>query len=188
MSEAEQLVGTAKALGITEEDLIERVVDRLSNAFLDHEEYAPVETQFGAQVEAMIKERIDSAVDKLASDHVSKRVEELIAETTLHETNKWGEAKGEPVTFLEYLVERTEFWLTETVNFQGKTKAQEDYNFRGAQSRVAWMIHEHLQYNISTAIKEALKNLNEQVAGGLEQTVKLQIEKVLAKLEVDVKV
>jgi hypothetical protein len=188
MSEAEQLVGTAKALGITEEDLIERVVDRLSNAFLDHDEYAPVETRFGAQVEEMIKERIDSAVEKLADEHIGAQVEEMVAAVTLRETNKWGEAKGEPVTFREYLVHRTETWLTEQVNYQGKSRSEDSYNWKGSNTRVAFMIHQHLDHHISAAIKKALKNLNEQVAGGLEQTVKLQIEKVLAKLEVDVKV
>lgn len=188
MSEAEQIVETAKALGITEDDLVERVVDRLSNAFLDHDEYSPVETKFGTQVKAMIQGRIDAAVEKLADEHVGAQVEEMIAAVTLRETNKWGEAKGEPVTFLEYLTHRAETWLTEEVSFQGKARGEDSYNWKGAQTRVAWMIHQHLQYHISTALKKALANLNDQVAGGLEKTVKLQIKDVLDKLKVDVKV
>lgn len=182
-----------ESLGITKEDLQERVIERIAErAMLEmcivNEEggEALAQSELAQCLDKHIKGHIEASIRELAEKHVLPDIAAHIEAVTLQRTNEWGEAKGKAVTFTEYLVERAEAYLTEKVDWHGKTKSSGDYDWKANQTRVAHMINEHLQFSINTALTAALKTVNQQIAEGLSETVKLQLQDVVAKLKAPV--
>jgi len=173
---------TLESLGLTNEELAERVVDNLTRHLLDSE-FDSIESR----IHTKIKECADESVAKFANEHVLGRVDEYIAGLVLQGTNQWGEAKGEPMTFVEYLVKRAAEYMTEKVNFHGKTQKEEGYNWRGSQTRLAYMIDSHLQYSIKRAMKAFLKEADTTLANGILGTVKAQLAELQDKIRIQVK-
>lgn len=172
---------TLESLGLTRDDICDRVVDRLCGELGSYED-------FEGQVQGKVREAVDAAVSKMADEHILPNVHQYLENLCLQETNRWGEAKGKPVTFIEYLVQRAEAWMTEKVDYQGKAKTERDsYSWRENGTRVEFMIHEHLQYSISTAMKQALADANKTIVGGLQEAVKVKLNEIARKLKVEVK-
>jgi hypothetical protein len=186
---------TIESLGITREEAAERVIQKLAEQMLYDEEYDEDgnafrgHSSFVTEVNKAIKERINAEVAKLGDSEIEPRIAGLIDGVTLQATNSWGEATGKPVTFREYLVERAEAYMTEQVNYEGKSKAEsrDSYSWSAKSTRVAHMIHQHLHYHIESAMKEALGNFNSTVAKGLHEATRVALNGVLAGLKVEVK-
>jgi hypothetical protein len=183
-----------EALGLTKEDLQERLIDRLVHEVLTSnmtdEDGASFVSQstFRRELDKKLKAHIDAAVASMAEQHVLPNVSQYIENLTLTETNRWGEKTGNTVTFIEYLVKRAEDYLTEKVDFQGRSKSETSgYGWNGTQTRVTHMVHQHLHYSIDTAMKQAITDANKVIVIGLQETVKQKLAEVSAKLKVDVK-
>ena len=70
----------------------------------------------------------------------------------------------EALTFAEYLVHRAERYIAEEVDYQGKPKSVDSYQWRAHSTRIVHMIHEHLNFRISSAIEGAMKDANKSIA------------------------
>lgn len=182
-----------EALGISKEDLTEKLLDRLVEDFTTEPTWDEngTETRRGstmaAKITTQIKDHIDATVRRLGEEHVLPRVTELIEGLVLQTTNSWGEKTGKPVTFIEYLTQRADAYVREEVNYEGKTKADDSYNWRKHTTRVAHMIDKHLQFSINTAMTKALADANSSIAVGLAEAVKHSLAEATAKLKVEVK-
>lgn len=183
------------SLGFTQEELQERVVERICDQLLtsidynpDSDEEQPVASRFQNAVKDLVKKRIDETVASLAERYVLPNVSQYIEELTIQSTNEWGEKKGAPVTFIEYLVQRSQAYMREEVNHDGKAKAEADsYGWSGSkQTRITYLIHKHLQYSIETAMKEALAVATGEVARGIHETARLKLNEIAATLKVSV--
>lgn len=187
-----------KSMGMNEDEIRERVLETLCNKLLTEkvqqfdEDGEPYEderkTVLGRALQASIKERIDAAVVQLGDTLIQPRIQELIDACTLQETNRWGEAKGQPITFKEYLIQRAERYLTEEVNYNGKTREQDSYSWSKHSTRIVHMIHEHLQFHINRAMTEALQNANSFIVKGIDDAVKIALAKVLEGVKCSVAV
>ena len=149
----------------------------------DGDQEALPDITFGAALQARVEEKIRAAVDTVAAAHVLPKIEEVIENFCLQKTNEWGDKKGEPLTFTEYLVERAINWIQEPVNHQGKTKGEDSYQFRAQTSRIAYLIDKHLQYHIERAMTDALKDANSAIAEGLNGAVRTALSNVSVKVE-----
>ena len=183
-----------EALGITKADLENRIVEKAVEDLLSGVEFDEdgdewrSRSQLAKKMDAMVKQRIDETVNRLADQYVLPNVATYIENLTLQATNKWGEKTGSTMTFIEYLTQRAEAYISEQVDHNGKSKSESDsYGWSGRTSRVSYMVDEHLHYSIEAAMKQALATANSQIKGGLETAVKMSLEQVLAKLRVDVK-
>lgn len=184
---------TLEGLGFTKEQLQERLVETLAErvlsgivAVVDCGEIQ-VKSSLHRALEKKTREIIDEKIDALAQKHVLPNVSDYLEDLCLQETNRWGEASGKKVTFIEYLVVRANAYMREEVNYEGKTKKENRYgSWSASGTRVAHMIHKHLHYAIETAMTEALVSANKSIAGGLEEAVKIQLEEVRKKLKVTV--
>jgi len=184
-----------KDLGFTEEELQQRVVDQICDRLLsskrfnydDEEEYVG-ESDFHKKLIALVKTRIDEAVEAMGEKHVLPNVSRYVEEICLQETTTWGEKKGEPMSFVEYLVQRADHYLREEVDHSGKTKKENSgYGWSKSGTRVASLIHKHLDFNIQKAMKEAVANVNHSLSAGLEETVKIKLAEISNGLKVTVK-
>lgn len=185
---------TLESLGFTKEELQQRVVDQLCEQILSGKSYDEdgeemyEGSQFKRELEKRLKEHVTATIGAIADKHVLPNVTSYIENLCLQETNGWGEKTGKKVTFIEYLVQRADAYIREDVNHNGKTQGEDSYSWRKNTTRIAYMIHQHLQYHMSQMIESALKNANKSIAGGIEQAVKIQLEQTIGKLKVDVKV
>lgn len=184
-----------KSLGFTQEDLQERVIDRICENLLSSTEYSPddgreypVESRFKTAIDKRVKEQIDATINALAQKHVLPNVSQYIEELTIQQTNQWGEKKGSPVTFIEYLISRAQDYMREEVNSAGKSKAECDsYGWTGTkQTRITHLIHGHLHYSIETAMKDALKVATGEIARGIHETARLKLNEIAAGMKVAV--
>ncbi len=185
---------TLEALGLTEEKLADRLVEKLADHMLSSLQYDEDggewngESRFAKRLSDQVAARLNKIVDDLGEKHVLPRVTAMVEDLCLQETNKWGEKVGKPVTFTEYLVQRADFWLREEVDYSGKTKAEVGgYSFSKSGTRVSYMINQHLQHSISTAMKKALEEANKSIIGGLEEAVKIKLGQIAVQLKTEIK-
>jgi len=184
---------TLEELGLTQDQIQDRVVAALCRAALHTKTFdedgdeCTISTDLKRRLDKVVEEGIDTAVQNLADKEVLPNVSEYIENLTLQATNKWGENKGESLSFTEYLVQRAEAYMQEKVDFQGATKGEcYGSSFRGAQTRLTYMIEKHLHYSIETAMKKVLADGNSAIVEGLEKTIKIQLDAISKKLSVKV--
>lgn len=182
-----------EALGISKEELTEKLLDRLAEDFATEivwdEDGDPVRqrSSMARKLRDQIATQIDASVKALGEQHVIPRVSEMIEGLVLQKTNEWGERAGNPVTFIEYLTQRAEAFLSEPVDFRGEPKTSSNsYDWRKATTRIAFMIDRHLHISIETAMKRALADANASIAAGLNEAVKVSLANATAKLKVAV--
>lgn len=182
-----------EALGFTKEELQDRVVERLCEMFLTTRGVDPfndeteMPTQMRVQIEARVKQEISDRINAIAEAHVLPNVRAYIEELTLQQTSQWGEKKGEPLTFTEYLVDRAKAYMLEKVDYNGKGKDEAGgYSWTGTQTRITHLVHQHLHYSIETAMKDALKTATGALAIGLHETCRVKLNEIAAGMKVAV--
>lgn len=175
---------TLEDLGVTKEKLLELVVEKLTDSvMLDDEGY---ESKLFEEFNKKVRQSIDQSIAALAEKSVLPNVAEYVEKITLQATNEWGEKKGEPKSFIEYLIWRAEVYLSEKVDHNGKGKNEGDYSWSGRQTRICYLVHHHLQYAIENAMKKALENANASIIGGINEAVRMKLDEVAAKFKVQV--
>jgi hypothetical protein len=135
-------------------------------------------------MKASVVSLVDARVQKIADEHIAPRVATLIDSTVLQETTKWGERKGEPLTFCEYLVARAQSYMMDEVNWDGVTKAEGGYAWQKHSTRLTTMVHRHLHARIEEAVKGGVAVVNATLADGINAAVKVAIEQVTAGIKV----
>lgn len=181
-----------ESLGITKDDLQERIVeaavDRLMTDRTEDEDGRSYinKSALKRELEKSIVAHVNEQIGHLATEHVLPRVTEIVDGLTLQETNKWGEARGQKLTFIEYLVQRADAYMREEVDFEGRPKGSDAYNWKASGTRITYLVNKHLHYSIESAMKQALSHANHSITQGLEGAVKIALANATAALKVQV--
>lgn len=183
-----------KDLGFTQKELQSKVVDRISEKLMTRDscdengDLWVKSSEFKTALETRIKEGIDAAINKLAEEHLLPNVAKQVEEMCLQSTNEWGEKKGEPLSFTEYLIARAERYLAEKVDYDGNSKSEKGgYSWSGTQTRITHLVEKHLHYKIESAMKKAVQEANDVITKGITETVKIKLAEINAKLKITVK-
>lgn len=166
-------------LGLSPDELREEVIERAATKLRDS-----IDSGDYGHLDRIVKEATDKAVSKYIEKTLIPMLEKNIEAVVFQSTNEWGEKRGKAVTFREYLVERANAWIREEVNYEGKPKGTDSYSWRPHQTRIAHMIHQHLHFHIEAAIKKMLQTANDQLVGGIQETVKLKLAEIHTALSV----
>lgn len=188
-----------EALGISKEDLQERVVERLCDRVLTQQYFGQEEdeessyegTTFARKLNKEIEKMFNSEIEKIGERHVLPKVLELITNHCIQKTNQWGEKIGESRTFTEYLVDRAEAYLEEAVDYRGDpavVRGTRVHSWKEDSTRLTYEISRHLQFAIERSMKEAMDNINKSIVGGLEGAVKIALQSVVDKTKIEAKV
>jgi hypothetical protein len=183
-----------QALGFTQQELQERVIERLCEQLLTdrgidpfNEDETTVASQFRKQLDDRIKQTINDTINAIAEREVLPNVSAYVENLTLQQTNQWGEKRGTPVSFTEYLVQRAQAYMQEQVDTDGKSKDESGSSYWGGkQTRITHLVHKHLHYEIETAMKEAMKIATGEIARGIHETARNKLNEIAAGLKVQV--
>lgn len=177
-------------IGLTQDELREAIIDRAVSRILDDTEYCgdDIEARVSKQMLEKLRLEVDAAVTRVADSMIKPRVADMIEATTFQETNGWGESKTPPKTWREYLENRVTNYLTEQVNYEGKSKKEGDsYSWKPAQTRVTHLVHRHMHYEIDRQMKAAVAAANAAIGNGIQEAVKIKLQEIVAGLQVAVK-
>ncbi len=184
-----------ETLGFTEAEIQQRVIDQIVKELLcqwrhedDEEGCYMGQSALRNKLDAEIKTQIDNEVSRLGESYVHPAITENIESLVLHETNHWGEKNGREFTFVEYIVDRAEKFMTEEVNHNGKTKKETDtYSWKKSGTRIEYAIDKHLQYGIERAMQQILEGANKTLVDGIATACKMKLEELGKQLKVNVK-
>lgn len=183
-------------LNFTREEVLSKLCERVYRDTFNIREDGEdpdfdIENRIRREMNEAIAKGISEAVRKLAGELVVPRIDEMIRGLVIQKTNSYGEKKGETTTFIEYLIAAADKYMTEEVNSSGQSVSESrssSYDFKKAGTRVAYMIDKHLQFNIETAMKQALADANLSIAKGLNEAVRIKLNEVLQSVKVGVTV
>ncbi len=180
-----------ESLGITRDELVERVVEKISEDLLndrtsdeDGREFT-MHSRVRKDLLASVQTMIDAAVRKLGDELVAPRVDEMIRGFVLQRTNGYGEKRGEPVPFAEYLTHAAHAYMTEEVDSNGQTRAQSGATyFRANGNRITHAVDKHLHTHMEIALKQTLQHANSVIADGITIAVQASLKSLLANVKV----
>lgn len=188
-------IETLKALGISPEELGNRIVEQAVEALLsstgfnpDTEEETRYESRFKREIEARVQKAVDQKIAALAEVHVLPRVGEMIEQADMQKTNNYGEKKGPAMSFKEYIASRAEVYMAEDVDSSGKSKDEngDSYNWRKAGPRLTVLMRMYIRDSLEAAAKNAVTDVNKVIAANIEKAAKDAIATVAAGLKVTV--
>ncbi len=185
---------TCEDFGLSQEQMIDRLIETMADRLLgEDEDYEPEEESYGLRktvmdkLDAKIKERIDEQVTKIAEKHVFGAVGQMLENLVFPQTNKFGEAKKEPLTLREYLAKRAEGYMAEEVDRNGKTKSQDSYSWRPDSSRLMYAVNENLQYVMNIEVEKAAKSVHGAFAKSVQDAVTRAIRDLRVSVSASVK-
>ena len=185
-------IKTLEALGVSATELSDRIVDQAVHALLystgfdeegDESSYA---SKFKQQVEKRVQEAVDTKIAALAAEHVLPRVGEMIESADMRRTSYYGEPKGEPMTFKEYIASRAEVYMSEGVDYNGQSKeeSRDSYNWRESGPRLTVLMKMYIKDTLEKSAKNAINDVNKVIAKNIEQAAKDAIASCAASLKV----
>lgn len=186
-------IKTLEALGISPEELGNRIVDQAVETLLstagfdpDSEEERSYESRFKREIEKRVQESVDQKIAALAAVHLIPRVGEMIESADMRETTRYGEPKGEAMTFKEYIAHRAETYMSEPVNSQAVSKREDSYNWREEGPRLTVLMRVYIRDHLEKAAKAAVTDINTVIAKNIEKAAVDAIKAATASLKVTV--
>lgn len=188
-------INTLKALGISPEELGNRIVDQCVASLLsssgfnpDTEEEVSYESRFKREIEARIQKAVDAKIAALAEAHLIPRVGEMIESANMRKTNTFGEPKGPPMTFKEYIASRAEAYMSENVDYNGKSReeAGDGYSWRAVGPRLTMLMRGYIRDTLEMHAKDAVTDVNKVIAANIEKAAREAIATAAASLKVTV--
>ncbi|MDP2074606.1 hypothetical protein [Hydrogenophaga sp.] len=181
-----------EALGITAEDLTQRIVDQAVESLLESSGYDPendrettYESRFKREIEKRLQEAVDAKISALAAEHLVPKVGELIEKTNMRKTNSYGEPKGEPMTFIEYIASRADAYMSEDVDYHGKSRAEGDsYNWRSCGPRLTVLMRSYIQDTLEKHATAAVSDVNKVIAENIKKAAMQAITNAAAAIKV----
>ncbi len=188
-------IKTLEALGISTETLGDRIVNQAVEALLSSSGFDPNTDQetryvsrFKKEIEVRIQKAVDEKIAALAAAHLIPRVGEMIESADMRRTNTYGEPKSPPMTFKEYIASRAESYMSEDVDYNGKSKAEGDYNWRSCGPRLSVLMKSYIKDSMEKAAKSAVNDINKVIANNIEKAAKDAIASAASAIKVAVSV
>jgi len=181
-----------EAIGLTQEEIATRVIEKIAEQIMSESgcDEDGNESRFRSTVARKLTEKVTEAIDatvsRIGAEILAPSVEEMVRGLVIQKTNQWGEKRGEPVTFVQYLTQRADEYLREEVNYNGQSKAEDrdSYNWKAYTTRVTRMIDKHLEIEIANFSRQALVAANGAIAEGIAAAIKGSMKRLIDGVKV----
>ena len=174
-----------ESLGITKKELQDRVVDRIvydlryDNHIDDEGRERKTYSGFEDKIKEDVLKRADEVIQKLGEKYVLPNIMEYLEKFSFQKTNEYGQKKGEPITFVEYIVKQADAYLKEDVDRDGKSAEQnKTYGFHAHSTRLVYIIDKYLQDSIQKAMVQAVGLADKTFAESLSRSVELALQNI----------
>ena len=134
-----------------------------------------------------MKKQIDDALNDFAARFVVPGISKYLETLLLQPTSSYGERKGDPKTFLEYLTKRAGEWLSDKVNEKGKTREEDGYSWKEWGTRGAWLVDGQLKGRITDLIVGGVNDTHAAVANAVLEQVKTALARTVTSIQVTTK-
>lgn len=178
-----------EALGFTKEELQDRVVEKIVAGLMSQEgydsendHYFEGKSDFAKEIKNRVVLAIDAKVDAFAKAIIVPLVHQQVDALVVSRTNTFGEKQGEPVTFTEYVVNAANGFLMEEVDYEGKPAKKDNWSNKKGQTRVTYLLDSHIQYRITEAMTDAVKQVTAMMVEGLGETAKASVQEAMEKV------
>ena len=169
------------ALGISSEDLVQRIVDSVSESLINGDENFDIDG-FYTKLKDAAQARTDAAVERIMNEQLGPRIDQYIAELKLQKTSEYGEKKGEPMTFLEYINTLASEWLHTIVDIEGKPTTR--YSSKSnAQTRIMWMIDKRIAASMQEALAKCVAESLGYLKDGLKTAAAEQLDRIAESIK-----
>lgn len=141
-----------------------------------------LESDFAEQMQEIVEREAREQIQAALAKRIAAEVPPYLDALVFTPTNGYGEPKGTPETLKEHIHRVVRTWLEEPVSFQGKTKAEDNYSFRGVSTRGAYLVGQNIQYAMEHGDQGAARGRAEgarQVAGGC---LPVEVERAVGRL------
>jgi hypothetical protein len=179
--DAQELLQT---IGLTQDDLKDRIIDQACEELLrgkgaDEDRFeSTLARALGSKIEKRIAATADAFVDKTVGPHVAKYIDQ----TLLQPTDNWGNNKGTPKTFAEYVIERFNAYLKERVTPSGQTAGYRE----NTVERGAWLVTQHISAAIDKIIKDSIGTAVATIKDGIDGQIKSVLERTFVEVSTEV--
>src|SRR5690606_17032274 len=101
----------------------------------------------------------------------------------------FGEPTGKPMTFKEYIASRAEAYMSETVDYRGKSKEEsgDSYNWRGSGPRLMVLMQNYIHTTLENHAKAAVTDINKVIAKNIQEAATDAIAAAATASKVEVK-
>lgn len=183
-----------EALGITKEDLTERIVEKAvndlmeSHGFNENDDEVSYESQFKREIDKRIQQAVQDKISALAAEHLLPRVGEMIEQADMRQTNRYGEPKSDPMTFKEYIASQAEVYMSEDVNSNGESKSEsgDSCHWKVSGPRLTVLMRMYIRDTLEKHAKAAVTDVNKVIATNIQKAAMQAISEAAANLKVAV--
>lgn len=188
-------IKTLEALGLTKEDLAERIVDQAVSLLLRESSFdeegnvaGSYSSKFKREIDQRVKDAVDAKITALAEEHLIPRVGELIEKADMRQTNRYGETTSAPMTFKEFIAARAETYMSEDVDLNCNSKAEsgDSYNWRSCGPRLTVLMRIYIRDTLERSAKAAVTDVNKVISKNIEKAAIEAIAAAAANLKVAV--
>lgn len=162
-------------LGITNEDLVNRLVERLAEGLLDNDE--TFADRVHRSVQERIKEQTEWIAHGIAKEEIERQVKAVI-DAPWQESTSWGEKRGEPKTFRELVNEKIAATLIRRVDSNGRL-----LEYGEGQKLIDFLIRSQVEATvkdeIKTAVTAAATAARNEVLGKVNEAVLAAVKNVI---------
>lgn len=156
---------TLEALGITKEEIIDRVVTGLMDEIRE-DVMTDMEKQIVSKVMTEAQSKINSAVYEAVKTTCGNALD-----IKFQPLDKWGDKAGKPTTVREMFYDKAKEWWNQGVDAQGKPCSQ--YSVKSTMAQ--WHAEQAVKGVISTTLNEEMgtiiKNAQTQVKTNIAQAI-----------------
>lgn len=179
-------------LGITSEELTDRIVDQAVSQLLEHTAWDPdgdehtSPSELGKRLQATVRERLDAQFDEFAQSVIQPSVEQMLERMVFPSTNRYGEPKAPPQTLREHLAARADAWLGEEVDREGRSFEEARRQGRGwdkSTKRIQWVISQHLDAELRAAFNKIMASATGELLRAIEATAKERLASIASTLK-----
>jgi len=157
-----EAVEVLKAMGITEDKIIESCVDAV---LCENDSYV------SRSVRELVSAKIEKAFDGLIGEKIAEAVDEILA-NGYQPVDEWGSPKGERTTLRELVQKRAIVYLTEKVGTDGKATTYGSSIPRGeylAKKAAEDAMSYEVKQELSKSVEAAKAELKSKVANHIMQ-------------------
>jgi len=180
---------------MTQDELQERVVAKIVEDLLqtwttdddDGGDYQ-VASKLRTGLEAGVREAIDAKVNTVCERHIVPMVEQMVDTITIQPTNRYGEPKSEPLTFIEYITKMGREWLLQSVDYQGCAVGDRDYSSGNGKNptRLQKIVGDKVEKAIGETLTDATKAVKDTFVPMLETVVRDKLAEISTSLNIGI--